>query len=96
MKAKPTRSPDVGRRWTPIETGTLALLTNAARIDADTVVVSGMAGVLLVSRDGGRSFRLTRQEDRRAISAVLPSGDGALIVAGEGGVRGLPVPGAGP
>jgi photosystem II stability/assembly factor-like uncharacterized protein len=52
---------------------------------------------MLVSRDGGRSFILTQQDDRKAISAVQPSGDGALIVAGEGGVRRLPLPGgAGP
>jgi photosystem II stability/assembly factor-like uncharacterized protein len=51
-----------------------------------------MAGVMLVSHDGGRSFTLTQQDDRRAISAVVPAGDGELIVAGEGGVRRLPVP----
>ncbi len=53
-----------------------------------------MAGVILVSRDGGRSFALHQQDDRKAISAVVPSGDGALIVAGEGGVRRLPLPGS--
>ena len=53
-----------------------------------------MAGVMLVSRDGGRSFALHQQDDRKAISAVAPSGDGALIVAGEGGVRRLPLPGS--
>jgi hypothetical protein len=36
------------------------------------------------SRDGGVTFTLTQRDDRKAISAVL-SGDGALIVAGEGG-----------
>ena len=48
---------------------------------------------MLVSHDGGRSFVLTQQDDRKAISAVQPSGDGALVVAGEGGVRRLPIPG---
>ena len=38
---------------------------------------------------------VTQQDDRKAISAVLPSGDGELIVAGEGGVRRLPMPAAG-
>lgn len=87
------RSDDGGRSWTAIETGTTALLNAGSRIDADTVVIVGMAGVMLVSRDGGRTFTLTQQDDRRAISSVLPSGDGALIVAGEGGVRRLPLPG---
>ena len=52
--------------------------------------------MILVSHDGGRSFTLTQQDDRKAISSVLPSGDGALIVAGEGGVRRLTLPGGKP
>ena len=48
--------------------------------------------MILVSHDGGRSFALTQQDDRKAISRLLPSGDGALIVAGEGGVRRLALP----
>ena len=89
------RSEDGGMTWTAIPTGTVALLTSGARIDANTAVVSGMAGVLLVSRDGGRSFTLTQQDNRKAISAVLPASDGELIVAGEGGVHRLPLPAAG-
>jgi len=89
------RSEDGGMTWTTIATGTGALLTSAARVDADTVVIAGMAGVLLVSRDAGHSFVLTQQDDRKAISAVLPAGDGELIVAGEGGVRRLPLPAQG-
>ncbi|MGH8252088.1 MAG: WD40/YVTN/BNR-like repeat-containing protein [Steroidobacteraceae bacterium] len=90
------RSEDGGMNWSAIETGTTALLNSGARIDADTVVIVGMAGVMLVSHDGGRTFALNQQDDRRAISAVLPSGDGALIVAGEDGVRRLPLPGVAP
>ncbi len=86
------RSEDGGSTWSAVPTGTTALLNGGAQIDADTVVVVGMAGVILVSRDGGRSFALHQQDDRKAISAVAPSGDGALIVAGEGGVRRLPLP----
>lgn len=88
------RSDDGGATWSAVATGTTALLNSGAQIDADTVVVVGMAGVILVSRDGGRSFALHQQDDRKAISAVVPSGDGALIVAGEGGVRRLPLPGS--
>jgi photosystem II stability/assembly factor-like uncharacterized protein len=90
------RSDDGGMNWTGIPTGTGALLGSGARIDAETVVIVGTAGVLLTSRDGGRTFTLTQQDDRKGLSAVLPSGDGSLIVAGEGGVRRLPLPGAAP
>ena len=89
------RSEDGGMKWTEIPTGTISLLTSGARIDANTIVISGMAGVLLVSRDGGHVFTLSQQDNRKAISAVLPSGDGELVVAGEGGVHRLPLPAAG-
>jgi photosystem II stability/assembly factor-like uncharacterized protein len=88
------RSEDGGMRWTKIETGTITLLNAGARVGSDGVAIVGMAGVVLVSRDGGRSFTLHQQDDRKALSAVLPSGDGELIVAGEGGVRRLPLPGS--
>lgn len=87
------RSEDGGMNWTPVETGTVALLNSGAQLDADTVVVVGMAGVQLASHDAGRSFALHRRDDRRALSAVLPAKDGALIVAGEGGVERTSLPG---
>jgi hypothetical protein len=49
-----------------------------------------------VSRDGGRSFRLLQQADRKAIAAVLPAADGSLVVAGEGGLRRLALAEAAP
>ncbi len=86
------RSEDGGMNWSAIETGTTALLNSGARVDSRTVVIAGMAGVMLVSRDGGVTFTLTQQDDRKAISAVVPSGDGELVIAGEGGARRLPIP----
>ncbi len=86
------RSEDGGMNWVAIPTGTTVLLNSGVRVDDETVVIAGMASVLLVSRDGGRSFELTQQDDRKAFSAVVPSGDGELIVAGEGGVRRLALP----
>ena len=87
------RSDDGGRNWTAIETGTTALLNSGTRVDADTVVIVGMAGVQLASHDGGRTFTLHQRQDRKALSAVLPAADGALIVAGEGGVMRTTLPG---
>ncbi|TAK51233.1 MAG: hypothetical protein EPO25_17255 [Gammaproteobacteria bacterium] len=90
------RSDDGGTNWVQLATGTVALLTAGARLDPATVVISGMTGVLLISRDGGHSFALTQQDNRKAISAVLAGADGALIVAGESGVRRLPLPAVAP
>jgi photosystem II stability/assembly factor-like uncharacterized protein len=63
------------------------MLTDGLAINDLRVVISGLAGVLLVSRDAGETFQLTQQDDRKGVSALLPGPAGAVVVAGEGGVR---------
>jgi photosystem II stability/assembly factor-like uncharacterized protein len=81
------KSADAGETWTRIETGTTAMLTDGVAINDLRVVIGGLTGVLLVSGDAGETFRLTQQEDRRGVSALLPGPAGSVVVAGEGGVR---------
>lgn len=83
------KSPDAGETWTKLETGTTAMLTDGVAINDLRVIIGGLAGVLLVSGDAGESFRLTQQDDRKGVSALLPGPAGAVVVAGEGGVRTL-------
>jgi len=71
------------------------MLTDAIAINDLRVVIGGLAGVLLVSGDAGETFRLEQQEDRKGLAALLPGPAGAVVVAGEGGVRTLPVAGGG-
>ena len=63
------------------------MLTDGLAINDLRVVIGGLTGVMLVSGDAGETFRLTQQEDRKGISALLPGAAGAVVVAGEGGVR---------
>jgi photosystem II stability/assembly factor-like uncharacterized protein len=65
------------------------MLTDGVAINDLRVVIGGLAGVLLISSDAGETFKLTQQEDRRGFSALLPGPAGAVVVAGEGGVRTL-------
>jgi photosystem II stability/assembly factor-like uncharacterized protein len=81
------KSADAGETWTQLETGTTAMLTDGVAINDLRVVIGGLAGVLLVSGDAGETFRLTQQEDRRGVSALLPASAGSVVVAGEGGVH---------
>jgi photosystem II stability/assembly factor-like uncharacterized protein len=83
------RSADGGETWMRLESHTTAMLTDGIAINDLRVVIGGLAGVLLVSGDAGETFRLTQQDDRKGISALLPGAAGAVIVAGEGGVRTL-------
>jgi photosystem II stability/assembly factor-like uncharacterized protein len=85
------RSEDGGARWLPIGTGIDAMLTGACRLADGRIVMVGLAGVVLVSSDDGRSFVLAEQRDRLGISSVVPTPDGEIVVAGEFGVRKLPV-----
>lgn len=80
------RSADAGETWTALETHTTAMLTDGVAINDLRVVIGGLTGVLLVSGDAGETFRLTQQEDRRGVSALLPGQAGTVVVAGEGGV----------
>jgi len=50
------------------------------------VVVAGLAGALLRSDDGGRTFRATPQPDRKANVALLADGNDVVLL-GEGGAR---------
>jgi photosystem II stability/assembly factor-like uncharacterized protein len=85
------RSADAGETWTELQSHTTAMLTDGIAINDLRVVIGGLAGVLLVSGDAGETFRLTQQDDRKGISALLPGTAGTVVVAGEGGVRTLPL-----
>lgn len=81
------RSADGGQSWHELQSHTTAMLTDGVAINDLRVVVGGLAGVLLISADAGETFKLTQQDDRRGIAALLPGPAGSVIVAGEGGVR---------
>ena len=83
------RSADAGETWHQLDSHTTSMLTDGFALNDLRVVIVGLAGVTLVSGDAGETFRLTQQDDRKGLSALLPGPAGAVIVAGEGGVRTL-------
>ncbi len=85
------RSDDGGQNWRQISVGADAMLNDAIRLPQDGVAIVGLSGTVLLSRDGGETFTLHQQPDRRGLSAVLSIGVTELITAGEGGVRSIPV-----
>ena len=64
-----------------------AMLTDGIRLADGTFVISGLGGILLTSSDGGSTFGLLPQPDRRGISAIVEAGDGQLLMVGEFGVK---------
>jgi photosystem II stability/assembly factor-like uncharacterized protein len=89
------RSADAGETWHELDSHTTAMLTDGVAVNDLRVVIAGLAGVLLVSGDAGETFRLTQQDDRKGMSALLPGPAGAVVVAGEGGVRTIRLDSAG-
>ncbi|MGD9252599.1 MAG: YCF48-related protein [Holophagae bacterium] len=81
------RSEDRGETWQDIDTGTVAMLTDGVVLADGTVVIVGLGGTVLASSDGGRSFELYPQSNRRGIAAVTETPDGGLFVVGEFGVK---------
>lgn len=82
------RSEDAGANWRKVETGTHAMLNDAVSVGSGgAIAVVGLSGVVLVSRDGGRSFALMQEEDRKGLSAARAVGGDTLVVVGEGGAR---------
>lgn len=88
------RSEDGGMTWSgAMPTETTALLHSAVRPSPELVLMGGLNGVILFSRDGGSSFTFTQQDDRKSLAAIMWAGDGEVITAGESGLRRLAVPG---
>src|SRR5688572_17491093 len=88
------RSADAGETWHKLDSGTTAMLTDGFALNDLRVVIVGLAGVVLVSGDAGETFKLTQQDDRKGLAALLPGPAGSVVVAGEGGVRTLKLAGA--
>jgi len=81
------RSEDAGASWRRLDTHTVELLDGGARLADDAVAIVGLAGVVLVSGDGGRTFTLQQQAERAGLAAALGVGHLRLAVGGENGAR---------
>ena len=71
----------------PVATGTEAGLMGGTLLRDGTVVLVGLGGVVLRSRDGGRSFAAVTLAGWPGLAAVIEAADGGLRLLGEGGVR---------
>jgi photosystem II stability/assembly factor-like uncharacterized protein len=80
------RSSDDGRTWRQVETPVETSLNEGDIMADGAIAVVGMSGTILISRDGGGTFELVQREDRKAMTSVLATGSGGLILFGEGGI----------
>jgi photosystem II stability/assembly factor-like uncharacterized protein len=91
LRGKLLKSEDAGLTWQQVTTATAAMLDGGVTFGIDgaanTMAIVGLSGVVLVSHDGGRSFALLQQDDRKGLSAVLAVDAHTLVTVGEGGVK---------
>jgi len=80
------RSSDSGETWRQLDTP-VEISLNEADIMADgAIAIVGMSGTILISKDGGESFQLVQRGDRKAMTNVIATEQGGLILFGEGGI----------
>jgi photosystem II stability/assembly factor-like uncharacterized protein len=85
MRGHLFRSENAGADWSAVATSVVAILTSGVRLPNAGIAVTALAGVLLISGDGGRTFHVEQQADRKGMSSALLVGE-RLLTVGDGGV----------
>ena len=85
------RSVDGGKNWINIETGTQLAITAATIDEAGHIFLFSQAGHVLISTDGGVTFRPRPQSSLSAIAGAAASNSDSLVLVGGRGVRVFPI-----
>ena len=81
-----------GAHWSPSPLPGSGLLATAVELAPGKVIAAGNSSQLYLSRDGGRSFAQGPSSELQAVSEILVSPRGSLILVGDTGVRRLAPP----
>jgi len=87
MRGNVYRSADRGETWSKIETGIPVGLMGAAVAEDGRIILVSQAGNVLVSRDGGASFKTAKMEIPCFTSAVAALNGDAVVMTGLNGVQ---------
>ena len=68
-------------------TNTKASMMSATKLADGAIVMSGLSGTLLVSRDNGKTFAPIESGTIKPLAATVQGKGGALLVVGETGAR---------
>ncbi|TVT31847.1 MAG: photosystem I reaction center subunit IV [Marinobacter vinifirmus] len=79
-------STDLGRSWTMVANEGGTTLNNGSVADDGRVILVGNSGAVLMSSNGGESFRAHFRNDREGVMGVVPLSGTNLLLVGEGGV----------
>lgn len=87
LRGNTFRSTDLGRSWTVVPNEGGATINNGAVADDGRITLVGNGGAVLMSTNGGESFRVYFRNDREGVMAVVPLQGTNLLLVGEGGVK---------
>jgi photosystem II stability/assembly factor-like uncharacterized protein len=87
LRGNTFRSTDLGRSWTVVPNEGGATINNGAVADDGRITLVGNGGAVLMSSNGGESFRVYFRNDREGVMAVVPLKGTNLLLVGEGGVK---------
>lgn len=79
-------STDLGRSWKTVTNEAGATLNGGAVAEDGRIILVGNGGAVLVSNDGGESFRSYFRTDREGLMTVVPVAQNRLLLLGESGV----------
>lgn len=80
-------STDLGRSWKIVPNEAGATLNDGAVADDGRITLVGNGGTVLMSTNGGESFRPYSRNDREGVMDVVPVSGTNLLIVGEGGVK---------
>ncbi|MFV8571480.1 WD40/YVTN/BNR-like repeat-containing protein [Marinobacter sp. SBS5] len=80
-------SSDLGRSWTIVPNEGNTTLNNAVVTEDGRITLVGNGGAVLMSANGGESFRAYFRNDRGSVMGAVPLSGTNLLLVGEGGVK---------
>lgn len=80
-------STDLGKNWKVVPNEAGATLNNGVVADDGRITLVGNGGTVLMSTNGGESFRPYSRDDREGVMDVVPISGTNLLIVGEGGVK---------
>lgn len=80
-------STNLGDTWTQVDTNTTAMLTTAIKTQRNQCLIAGLNGVVLINKNcDGQHFTKHQLPSRDAISAMLETREGNILLIGESGI----------
>ena len=86
MRGNAYVSRDGGRSWLRSQTNTDRSISGGTQLADGTIVLTGLSGLVLISKDNGRTFDASVRSDRLSFATVSSKSDTEVLLYGDPGV----------